>query len=128
MKASRDSATKILLLGDELSHDQSLIADLMANTQLKVETESQINRKASPAEFRQLDLIVLEVDEAKSADLNWLRRIKQMAPAVKVIVVNNGHSMEFVARAFKYGAVDFFRKPLNVKLLTERIFHLVTAN
>lgn len=127
VKATCESASKILLLGDELSHHHSLIADLTANTQLKVETETEIDREVSPAELKQLDLIVLEVGESTSAAMNWLRRIKQMAPAIKIIVVNNGQSMELVARAFQYGAVDFFPKPLDVKLLTERIFHLVAA-
>jgi len=128
VKASRASASKILLLGDELSHHHGLIADLTANTQFEVETEAQMDREVSAAELKKLDLIVLEVGESPPMALNWLKRIKQLAPAVKIIVVNGGQCTELVARAFHYGAVDFFPKPVDVKLLTERIFHLVAAN
>lgn len=74
---------------------------------------------------RTFDLIVLELSEPISEPLATLKTIKQQQPNLKVIVVNNGHSVNVVAKAFQYGAADFFRSPVNISLLNERIDALI---
>jgi len=116
-------ATKILLLGDNISKNKSLLEKL-GEKHLVVVSNGEKPFKNN-IEKHSYDLIVLELNEPVSEPLATLKTIKQQQPAQKVIVISDGHSVKVVAKAFNYGAADFFRTPVNISLLNERIDALV---
>lgn len=119
--------TKILLLGDELAKNRVLVSNLAAKHSFRVSAYSNYLNQIQAVEFMHVDLIVLEIGDSSGDELDWLRKVKRQAPSIKVIVVNSGRSIETVAKAFSYGAADFFRKPLDVNLLSERISSLLSV-
>ena len=126
MNTSKASATKILLLGDQISENQ-LIVDQLSK---KYQIIALANQTAISGYIhdKSLNLVVLEIGDPIHQQLSALQMIAQQNPSLKVIVVNSGHSMDVVARAFSYGAADFFRTPVNIPLFCERIDALIHPN
>lgn len=123
VKTTRARAARILLLGDHISRNQSVLNNLRERH--NVITSNGERELGNYLEGQSIDLIVLEISESPSEPLTALQLIKQQKPALKVIVINNGQSIDVVAKAFKYGAIDFFKTPVNVPLFCERIDALI---
>jgi DNA-binding NtrC family response regulator len=64
--------------------------------------------------------IVLFQINKKEKELDTLQRFVTFYPLIPIIVIGNSKQMEIVARAFKYGAYDFFKMPYPKQLLVER--------
>lgn len=128
MGASEAQAPKILLLGEELVKNKLLLSNLSKYPNLRILTDFNSFNQLKKAEVKYIDLIVLEIADSSAEALDWVKQIKSQLPAIKIIVVNSGHSMEIIAKAFYYGANDFFRTPVDVNLLSERISSLLDMN
>ena len=111
----------ISLLGTELSRNQALLEELKAYQFIIQHSDHFLEEL-----IKDVTLTVVEFTESTVADLSWLRQMKSEYPSVKFIVVDVDYSPDTVAMAFCYGAADFFKKPLNEHLLSERIAALVS--
>lgn len=111
----------ITLLGDELSRNQALQKELKTH-QFTIQHSDQYLEKL----VKDVNVTVVEFSNSAVADLSWLKKMKNEHPSVKFIVVDEDRSPDTVALAFCYGAADFFKKPLNEHLLSERIAALVS--
>lgn len=111
----------ITLLGAELSRNQALLEELKARHFIIQHSDHFLEELVE-----NVTLTVVEFTESAIADLSWLKKMKSEYPSVKFIVVDGDHSPDTVALAFCYGAADFFKKPLNEHLLSERIAALVS--
>jgi len=63
--------------------------------------------------------------------LHILRQIKQVAPSVPVVIIASSPTADFIISAFRAGARDFFKKPIDaIKLLESlnQIFHWVKSS
>lgn len=123
---TKASVAKILLLGDGIAKNELMLELLREKYQ--VETSNEKKALGHYIREKSFDLIVLEISDPISEPLAILRNIKKLKSGVKVIVVNNGQSVEAVAKAFECGAADFFRIPLDISLICERIDALVRIN
>ena len=63
---------------------------------------------------RAVGLAIIDSDDDAEAGLHLLEEIKQSRPDVPVIFVTGASSEDVVMRAFKLGARDYFRQPLDV--------------
>ncbi|MCI0512781.1 response regulator [candidate division KSB1 bacterium] len=122
VKTERTHEKKVLLLGDEFLQNEALVRLLhTGDYQVIVHPNA-----TSTSEFKTADLIVLELEQSLHG-MNDLLRIKTQVPGVKIIVVSSG-ATDVAVKAFYYGATDFFTKPLDITLLSERISALLTQN
>jgi two-component system OmpR family response regulator len=119
----QNNAPKILLLGDEFLNNK-ILAKILQDMRFDVATIPNRPKNNLKQEFGNIDLMVVEIDDG-TKDFRWIQEIKQKTPTTKVIVVNSGKSIETIIDAFQNGANDFFRKPVDEKLLSERILALL---
>ena len=123
LRTTTARATSVLLLGDGISKNKSLLNTLKEKYSVIVSERNGSFRETFTKET--IDLIIFELNDPISEPLSVLRTIKQKQPSLKIIVVHNGNSVKVVAKAFQYGATDFFRTPVNISLLNERIDALI---
>lgn len=118
-------APKILLLGDEFLKNK-ILAKILQEMRLDVATIPNTSTNNLKQEFGDIDLMVVEIEDGNGKkDFDWIQQVKQRTPSTKVIIVNSGKSIETIIDAFQNGANDFFRKPVDEKLLSERILALL---
>lgn len=67
------------------------------------------------------DLIILDCAVETEARIELLKKIKQIQPSIPVIIVTGFDSEDFVIKAFKNGARDIFKKPVNGKELRKSV-------
>lgn len=81
-----------------------------------VETASNPNSILSVLDSRPVDLVLLDMNFSAGVNtgnegLFWLRRIREIAPELPVIMLTAYGDVELVVRALKGGAADFVLKP-----------------
>jgi len=67
------------------------------------------------------DILVLDCGQDPLKGLNLLKEIKTKRPDIPVIFVTEKSSEEIVIKAYKAGAREFFKKPLDVNEFTKRL-------
>ncbi|MBN1799373.1 MAG: sigma-54-dependent Fis family transcriptional regulator [Spirochaetales bacterium] len=71
-----------------------------------------------------IDLVIMDIKMPEIVGLDLLKMIKEQVPHIPIIMITGYPSLENAVRAMKYGATDFFTKPLNLKKLLEEIKRL----
>lgn len=118
-------APKILLLGDEFLNNK-ILAKILEEMRFDVATIPNSSKTNIKHDHGKVDLMVVEIEDGNGKkDFGWIQEVRQQTPSTKVIVVNSGKSIETIIDAFQNGANDFFRKPVDEKLLSERIIALL---
>jgi DNA-binding NtrC family response regulator len=117
---------KILIVDDEREMCVSLSEILSTDHYTSVFTT---NPKEAMSFFdkESIDLVIMDIRMPEIAGLDLLKVIKEKQPRVPVIMITGYASVENAVLAMKYGATDFFTKPLNLKKLTdeiEELFHI----
>lgn len=108
----------IILSGHSISSDEELYAALQEiATVVKI---SDNYRLESLMTHNSVDLVMIEISEENSADLELIKRMKSRFPNTVIILIDGGEDREVIARAFSYGVKDAFRKPYNRALMVER--------
>ena len=108
-------AGTILIVDDNKSVLTSL--ELLLEDEFEgVETASNPNSILSVLDSRPVDLVLLDMNFSAGVNtgnegLFWLRRIREIAPELPVIMLTAYGDVELVVRALKGGAADFVLKP-----------------
>ena len=108
-------AGTILIVDDNKSVLTSL--ELLLEDEFEgVETASNPNSILSVLDSRPVDLVLLDMNFSAGVNtgnegLFWLRRIREIAPELHVIMLTAYGDVELVVRALKGGAADFVLKP-----------------
>jgi DNA-binding NtrC family response regulator len=68
-----------------------------------------------------IDLIILDIKMPQMGGLDLLRKLKEINASIPIIMVTGHGSIYDAVIAMKYGAADFFTKPLNNAALIEEI-------
>jgi DNA-binding response OmpR family regulator len=69
---------------------------------------------------RQFDLVLLDMDLLRPNSLNTCRRIRELSPSVKIIMLADADAEEDRVRALEAGADDCVNKPLPLRELVAR--------
>lgn len=73
------------------------------------------------------DIILLDCNYELESGLALLRNIKELWPAIPVIFLADFSFEEAVLKAFKNGARDFFKKPVNISELQDTVRELLNV-
>jgi len=66
-------------------------------------------------------LVVLDAGNSLARGLALLKELKAASPAIPVVIVTGDSSEDDAIAAFRLGARDFFKRPLDVLLFRERV-------
>jgi DNA-binding response OmpR family regulator len=69
---------------------------------------------------KQFDLVLLDMDLLRPNSLNACRRIRELSPSVKIIMLADADAEEDRVRALEAGADDCVNKPLQLRELAAR--------
>jgi DNA-binding response OmpR family regulator len=69
---------------------------------------------------KQFDLVLLDMDLLRPNSLNACRRIRELSPGVKIIMIADADAEEDRVRALEAGADDCVNKPLPLRELAAR--------
>lgn len=118
-------AGTILIVDDNKSVLTSL--ELLLEDEFeRVETASNPNSILSVLDTKPVDLVILDMNFSAGVNtgnegLFWLRRIREIAPALPVIMLTAYGDVELAVKALKSGAADFVLKPWDNDVLLEKI-------
>lgn len=110
----RSSPGRILLLDEESGEYRQALAETLSTCQFTLEACPETARRlflSSP-----FDLVLLAHSD-RIRCLDWLRLFKSLRPSVSVIVITACGCEELAVQAFRHGAIDYFRKPLDLAAL-----------
>jgi two-component system, NtrC family, response regulator AtoC len=73
---------------------------------------------------KNVDLILMDVRMPEMGGIDLLKIIRKTHPLLPVIMISGFASVESAVRAMKYGALNFFAKPVQLSELLQEIRHL----
>ena len=109
----------ILISGSTIALDTKLVTELKKIA--AVVTNLDNSNVESFIENTQVDLILLEILNERHSEIEMTKTIKSRYPRVEIILINGEGNQDLIAKAFKYGARDAFRKPYKIALIVERV-------
>ncbi|MBD0833769.1 sigma-54-dependent transcriptional regulator [Aestuariibaculum sediminum] len=112
---------KILIVDDNKSI-LSALELLLQNVYKDIKSISNPNQITSIKNLMDYDLVLLDMNFSAGINngnegLYWLKRIKNLAPDVSVVMITAYGDIELAVRALKEGATDFILKPWDNKKL-----------
>lgn len=72
-------------------------------------------------ERKKIRLLVLEFSTEWQKEMEIFQKLVAQYTSLPIIVIDGNSSEKAIMTAFRYGAIDVFRKPYFKKLLAERI-------
>jgi two-component system response regulator AtoC len=113
----------ILIIDDELEMCLSL-AELLESRGYSAEYATGIRDAAAALDRRHFHLILLDIRMPDGNGVDFLNVIKARDRSVPVLMISAYASVENVVRAMKYGAVNFYSKPIDMPSLLEEVGRL----
>ena len=91
-----------------------------------IQTESSPNRLETLLKKQQIDLIILDMNfkagvTSGNEGLYWLRKIKEIAPEIQVLMNTAYGDIQLAVESMKLGAVDFLVKPWQKETLLAKV-------
>ncbi|MBI4667660.1 MAG: response regulator [Elusimicrobia bacterium] len=93
----------------------------MASRGLKVDTASDGLRALDKLKKHSYDAIILDMSMPGMDGIETLRRMLEINPDLRVILLTGHASVKKSVEAVKLGAVDFLEKPADINTLMEKI-------
>ena len=121
----RSQTIQIAVYGKTIISDPILINRL--EEKFSVFYCEDINQVWNTLKKISVNLLLLEIG-ATGEELKILKEIQIKWPLLHIISLGLEKPTEHLIKAFKYGSIDFFKIPLNIELLIERIEGIVRRN
>lgn len=111
---------KVLLVDDEKDFVDTLAERLRTRGMEVSATDSPVEalRRAEKENF---DAVILDLNMPEMDGIETLARMKERNPDLQVILLTGQATVEKGVAAMKLGAMDFLEKPIDLKVLSERI-------
>ena len=118
---------KILVVDDE-SRMRKLVKDFLTKKNFQV-LEAGNGEEAMDIFYEEKDiaLIILDVMMPKMdgfAVLEYMNQ-EQWIDDIPVIVISGEDSEEYIWRAYEAGAVDYIRRPFDMRIVYQRVFNMI---
>ena len=116
----------ILLIDDELEMCLSLADVLNAKGYATLHTTNPLE-VTRILENKKVDLIIMDVKMPEMGGIDLLKVVKRHDPSMSVIMITGYPTVENAVRAMRYGALNFYTKPLKLPEMLKEI-HELSAN
>ncbi len=113
------SVPSVLISGPTIANDEDLVRKLQRIALVKLSLQN--SRIETILSGKKVDLLLLEVLRENTSDTELIKKIKEGFPSLAIILIDGDTDRDVVARAFKYGVKDAFRKPYMCDLIAERV-------
>jgi DNA-binding response OmpR family regulator len=110
----------VLIVDDEKNIRLTLSQSLES---LELETDTAVNGEEALAKLKEKDysLILLDLRMPGMDGMEVLRRLREIRPDIRVIIITAYGTIESAVDAMKLGAVDFIQKPFSPKEIRELV-------
>lgn len=116
----------ILLVDDELEMCLSL-AELLRDEGYTALYTTNPREVPSLVQQKQIDLILMDVKMPEIGGIDLLKTVKKSDASIAVIMITGYPTVENAVRAMKYGALNFYTKPLKLPELLREIHELAAT-
>ena len=113
----------VLIVDDEREVCLSL-AEVLRSKGYSTLSEEDIRDVLDLLNRKNVDLILMDVRMPELGGIDLLKIIRKTHPLLPVIMISGFASVESAVRAMKYGALNFFAKPVQLSELLQEIRHL----
>ena len=113
----------ILLIDDELEMCLSLAELLHAEGYSALYTTNPLEA-SHIIRNKKIDLIIMDVRMPEMGGINLLKAIKKQDSSIAVMMITGYPTVETAVRAMKYGAINFYVKPLKLDEMLKEIHEL----
>ncbi|GAM09376.1 diguanylate cyclase DosC [Geobacter sp. OR-1] len=103
---------RILVVEDDLFF-REIYSDLLKVEGYEVDTASSADDAFDLLNLREYHVAIIDLVLHEASGLDILEKIKQLDPAIEVIIVTGHANMETAIYALKHGARDYLVKPIN---------------
>lgn len=117
---------KILIIDDD-EVQLMLQRSLLANEGYTVYTTADGPQGITLFRTHRPDLVLLDIGLPSLSGIEVLKEIRRIDEKAKVIVITGYASVESAVLALRTGALDYVRKPYDVKALIKKIGHVLSA-
>ncbi|RPI79471.1 MAG: sigma-54-dependent Fis family transcriptional regulator [Desulfobacteraceae bacterium] len=117
---------QILIVDDEKEMCLSLAEILSANGFQALYTVDPLE-VLSTLNTHKIDLIIMDMKMPKLKGIDLLKNVKAADPLIPIIMITGYPSIENAVNSMKYGALNFYIKPLKIKELLNEIQQLAKS-
>ena len=111
---------KVLLVDDEKEFVEAL-AQRMKTRDMDASVCTSPKEALKKIKTQSYDAIILDLMMPEIDGITMLKNLKKENPDLQVILLTGHASVEKGIEAMKLGAMDFLEKPIDIKLLSEKI-------
>ncbi len=111
---------KVLLVDDEKEFC-NMLSERLVTRGLKVNAVLSGEEAVKQVEDQNFDAIILDLAMPGIDGLETLRRIKEKRPDLEILMLTGHGTVKSGIEAMKLGAEDFLEKPVDMKVLLEKI-------
>src|SRR5512147_512007 len=114
----------ILIVDDEKNIRLTLTESLAS---LAIETDTASNGEEALAKLKEKDfgVILLDIRMPGMDGMEVLRRVREIRPDIRVIMITAYGTVESAVEAMKLGAVDFLQKPFDPEQVRELVSRVI---
>lgn len=116
----------ILLIDDELEMCLSL-SDVLNAKEYATRYTTNPLEVTCILENEKVDLIIMDIKMPEMGGIDLLKVVKKHDPSIPVMMITGYPTVENAVRAMKYGAINFYTKPLKLSEMLKEI-HELAAN
>lgn len=118
---------KIIVVDDDVIMLQA-IKTMLAKNGYKVFATTDAQDALDTIMEEDFDLIISDIMMPYLSGIELLSSIKRINPALPIIIISALDQQEVILTAFKEGAADFVKKPINLNELLLRVRKLLPIN
>jgi DNA-binding NtrC family response regulator len=120
MEGKNNMPLKILVVDDE-RHVRDLCIELLQRKRYDAEGAASGYEALGKLEEKVYDMVLLDITMPGMDGIEVLRRAKEIAPDILVLVLTGHGTIDTANKAMELGAAGFIRKPIAIEDLAERI-------
>src|SRR5215212_10099460 len=124
MDPAADTRPTLLVCDDEEGPRQSL--RIVFKNDYRVLVASSGHEALAIANQEPIDVVVLDILMQGMSGVEVLRQLKQIDPAVEVIMLTAYETIETARQALRYGASDYLNKPFDIPTMREAVANAFT--
>ena len=113
-------SVKVLLIDDDQDF-LAILSERLVIRDMDVTTASSAIEAIALVESRPFDAIILDLQMPEMDGLQALERFKTINPNLQIILLTGHATVAKGVQAMKLGAADVLEKPVDIRVLTEKI-------